>query len=110
MPGVFMIFPTNISFHFESSQNTILASRQASFLQSTLSSFNFFLLSPLSPFGFLEIDVGIWNSFKWYLNFLMASLYLKHPFILTTHSLYCDLNVETLKGNVRDTKNYKNKN
>jgi len=64
MPDVSMIFPTNINFCFESFWNIISAFRQASFSQNTLSSFNFFFLSPPSPFSFLGVDFGVCNSFR----------------------------------------------
>jgi hypothetical protein len=74
----FTIFPKNIGFCFESFLNTILASHHASFLQNTMSSSNFFFLSPLPLFTFLGVDFGVWILLDEYPNFLMVMPYLKH--------------------------------
>jgi hypothetical protein len=87
-----------MDFRFESSRNIILASCQALFSQSTLSSFNLFFLSPPSPFGFLAVDFGVCNSFELVPRFLNARFYLKRPSITIPHFLDCDLNFKTLEG------------
>ncbi len=60
--------------------------------------FFLFFLSPSSPFGFLGIDVGVYNAFGLVPQFPNGEALSIHPFVLILHSSDCDLNVKTLEG------------
>jgi hypothetical protein len=97
MIGVFMIFPINTGFRFESSKTLYQPFAKPRF---HITPYQVLISSYCShhPFVFWELILGYVTFLNWYPYFMMVRLYLKHLFVLTLHSSNHDLNLETLKG------------